>query len=162
MSALITSAATTAGQRRRFQHERSGEDRRELRLLLDAALEAIDVIERAAGEVKVAYVMHGDQQAEYEDKLRLAGEAFRTIESARARLAIRVGQTDPIVDACKRAADHARTIVSEVNNFAVLGWQAGDPPRVRELEEQQISIGRAREAFVAAAQELVGADLDRH
>jgi hypothetical protein len=160
---VITAASTTGGQKRNFKNERTKQDRAEVRKLLDEAVEAMDLVESEAERLQTAYFEHGSRTMEpYEELLSRVEGAQRTLGRVKARLAIRLGNDEPIGTACAAALEHAAELSGELSRY-LKGYATGSPtvlPRHTDIYDAVQAIGIARTALVVAAFEVVGASLD--
>lgn len=157
---MITARATTAGQKRHFEHEERIEDRRELRGLLDEALAAIDTGEAKLGELIAVYGNSGLERSAYEPVLREADKAVAQLEGLRARLAIRLGRDDELAREVGVAIGHGRRVINAINRYLAMPM-VSEPPGLGMLGSEVEEVSAAARRFVRSARELVGANLAR-
>lgn len=155
---LITAAATTSGQKRKFRDEQIKKDQAEVRKLLDEAIEAMDLVEVSSARLEAAYFQHGSTREPYEDLLGRAQEATRILRHVKARLAIRLGDDEPIGHACSAALRHADAISAAIGRYLTLG-SATPEPRFTDIQKAVTGIDESRNALVVAAFRAVGASL---
>jgi hypothetical protein len=156
---MITARATTAGQKRRFEHEERIEDRRELRVLLDDALAAIDAAAGKLGELIAVYGSRGLEREAYEPVLRETDAAVGRLERLRARLAIRLGQDHELASEVGAAVGHGRRVINAVNRYLAVPMVT-EPPGLGMLGTEAEQLNVVTERFVRSARKLVGARVE--
>lgn len=156
---IITARATSRGQRRLFAHQRHLADRRELRELLDHAVEAIAVLQRRLDQLHLVYVS-GEFAGLVEEPLGQAAKAMRDLELLGARVALRLGGAAPVYLAFEKVHSSGEWIISGIDRHLTLP-DVFAAPSSREQEEKITAINGAIGDFVAAARDLVGAELFR-
>jgi hypothetical protein len=157
---MITARATTAGQRRRFEHEEQLEDRRELRTLLDETLAAIDTAAGTLGELIAVYGSCGLNRESYDPVLREANAAVGRVERARARLVIRLGRDDELAGEIGAAIGHGRRVINAINRYLAVPM-VSEPPGLGMLGTEVEQLNAVTERFTHSARRLVGARIER-
>ena len=158
---MITARSTTAGQKRRFEHEERLEDRRELRVLLDDALAAIDAAAGKLGELIAVYGSRGLEREAYERVLHEADAAVGRLERVRARLAVRLGQDDELAGEVGVAIGHGRRVINAINRYLAIPMVT-EPPGLGMLATEAEQFNVVTERFVRSARKLVGVSVERH
>jgi hypothetical protein len=152
---VITARATNQGQKRKFSHEERLEDRRELRELLDRAVEEIAEVEEAVSQLHVAYLEHGDSASACASALADARGALRKLDLVAARLSIRRGDEADITARYREVGAHGEIVLGRISRYLTLPAHA-EAPSSTAIGTEISEIEAARGRFVAAAKELVG------
>lgn len=156
-SPLITARATTRGQRRLFIHQRHLADRRELRELLDQAIETISVVQGAIGDLSLDYTLNLDSDGD-RSAFGVAADTVHGLEMLCARVAIRLGEDAAAYRACQEVASCAVEFVSA--HAAYIADPDHEPMPSREQAMAAIQeIQAITPVFLAAATALVGSEL---